>query len=432
MFRNLSVALAATVLLAALPAATAAATPAHRDLRPIVFVHGSAGSALQYQTQAKRLASNGYPADLIEAHDYDSTTVLNRLTDEWAAIDARIDRLRARTGASQVDLLAHSLGTFVMQGYLTSDPARAARVAHYVNLDGRTATAPPGGVPTLAIWGEGPTTREVTGAKNVDLSDQAHTETVTSVESFVEVYRFFTGRDPRTTRIRPGPTVLQGRAVLFPTNVGASGVRLEIYEIHAFSGARKHHRPKAVFELSGDGSWGPFRADGRARYEFAIVREGAATHHIYFQPFLRTDRLVRLLTSLPGEGLSALMETSPNHVNLTVSRNREWWGDQPDESDVLRINGANVLNAAVSPRIKRTIGIFVYDRNVDRMTDLAQPIAPFFAQPFITGIDVYVPARHTVFLTATQRGTGEFDLLNVPAWPSPDHRVSVQFNDYSQ
>jgi hypothetical protein len=123
------------------------------------------------------------------------------------------------------------------------------------------------------------------------------------------------------------------------------------------------------------------------------------------------------------------METSPNHVNLTASRNREWWGDQ---GDVLAVNGTNVLNAAVSPRTKRTIGIFMYDRNVDRASDLSQPIAPFFAQPFITGIDVYMPTRRTLFLAAKQRGTGEIDLLNVPAWPSPDHRVSVQFNDYSQ
>ena len=392
MFRKLTIAAAAALLLTSLPAATAeAATPAHRDLRPIVFVHGSAGSALQFQTQAKRFASNGYPTDLIEAHDYDSTTVLNRLAEEWAAIDARIDALLARTGADQVDLLGHSLGTFVMQGYLTSDPARAARVAHYVNLDGRTATALPGGVPTLAIWGEGPTTRAITGARNVYLSNQAHTETVTSPESFVEVY-----------------------------------------EVHAFTGTRKHHRPVAAFQLSGDGSWGPFKANGHARYEFAIVRAGAATHHIYYQPFLRSDRLIRLLTSLPGQGLGALMETSPNHVNLTVSRNREWWGDQED-SDVLAINGTNVLNAAVSPRTKRTIGVFMYDRGVDQASDLSQPIAVFFAQPFVTGIDVYIPtSRRVVFLAQKQRGTGEIDVLNVPALPSPDHRISVQLNDYSQ
>ena len=43
-----------------------------------------------------------------------------------------------------------------------------------MNLDGATAAAPPGGVPTLAIWGEGPTTRAIVGATNVYLSDQSH------------------------------------------------------------------------------------------------------------------------------------------------------------------------------------------------------------------------------------------------------------------
>ena len=54
-------------------AGTAAAHPARHSgqHRPIVFVHGSAGSAQQYQTQAKRFASNGYPAALVEAHEYD-------------------------------------------------------------------------------------------------------------------------------------------------------------------------------------------------------------------------------------------------------------------------------------------------------------------------------------------------------------------------
>ena len=35
---------------------------------PIIFVHGTAGSASQYQTQAMRFASNGYPEDLVVAY----------------------------------------------------------------------------------------------------------------------------------------------------------------------------------------------------------------------------------------------------------------------------------------------------------------------------------------------------------------------------
>ncbi|MEK8106090.1 alpha/beta fold hydrolase [Micromonospora sp. M12] len=135
------IALAASLTAVAVPrAAEATGAPTYR---PVIFVHGSAGSASQFQSQAKRLASNGYPIDIVEAHEYDSPNIAAILPDVYAGLDARISRLLAATGADRVDLLAHSLGTFVTQGYLNSSPTRAARVAHYVNLDGRTATSPP-------------------------------------------------------------------------------------------------------------------------------------------------------------------------------------------------------------------------------------------------------------------------------------------------
>jgi Lipase C-terminal domain len=325
-----------------------------------------------------------------------------------------------------------------MQAYLNSTPERAARVAHYVNYDGAQAAAPPGGVPTLAVWGEGDPARTIVGATNVYLSDQGHTQTVTSPESFRVVYQFLTGRQPRTTRILPqlpGQVRLSGRAVLFPFNVGVSDAQLEVYRVNGVTGHRLSRRPAAVFPLAGDGSWGPFRALPFAHYEFAIVRAGAATHHFYHQPFRRSDRLIRLLTSPPGQGLGALTERSDGTTNLVVSRNKEWWGDQGDGSDVLALNGRRVLNAANAPRTKRVIGIFAYDVGLDRQTDLTAPVPAFFSQPFITGIDVYLPAAPQgagrVSLVARQRGgNGRLDLINVPNWPSSTHQITVQFNDY--
>lgn len=428
----------AALVLAASPAPAAAAHPRpDRRLRPVVFVHGSAGSGLQFQTQAKRLASNGYPAEIIETHDYDSTFTVETIDQVFARLDERITRLLAQTGSDRVDLLGHSLGTSLSQAYLGT-PFRAARIAHYVNLDGRTATAPPGGVPTLAVWGEGSTERSIAGARNVYLSDQSHTQVVTSPETFREVYAFFTGTAPRTSEILPQPpgqVRLSGRAVYFPTNVGVAQGRVEIYEVSALTGARRHQRPAAVYPLTGDGSWGPFRGSGSARYEFAIVTPGAATHHFYYQPARRTDRLIRLLTSPPGQGLGALMETSDRHSNLVVSRNKEWWGDQGEGSDALWINGTEILNPANAPRTKRVIGIFAYDRGVDRVTDLRAPIPEFFAQPFLTGIDAYIPAAPRnlgIMLIATRPRTapGRITVFTVPNWPSTDHRISVQLDDY--
>ncbi|MEV4658648.1 alpha/beta hydrolase [Micromonospora sp. NPDC049301] len=428
-------ALAAGLSVAAVPGA-AEATTAPPSYRPVVFVHGSAGSASQFQTQAKRLASNGYPLDTIEAHEYDSPNIATILPQVYAGLDARISRLLAATGADRVDLLAHSLGTFVVQGYLTSSPARAARVAHYVNLDGRTAASPPGGVPTLAIWGEGDPARAITGARNVHLPNQSHTQTVSSPESFGEIFRFLQGRAPRTTGIVPqlfGTARVSGRAVLFPSNAGVTDATLEVYPVNSLTGHRLSTRPAHRVPLGGDGSFGPFPVLATARYEFAIVRSAAATHHFYFQPFLRSDSFVRLATSRPGEGLGALVDTSDRHTALTIQRQKEWWGDQGDAGDRLRVNGRDILNPANTPRVKRTIAVFAFDDGSDGVTDLTAPLPEFFSQTFITGMDVFIPAAPAhlglVRITVDQRGGG-YDVVNVPNWRSSAHRVTVNVDDF--
>ncbi|TDC88842.1 alpha/beta hydrolase [Actinomadura sp. 7K507] len=413
-------------------------SPAHADgrrerPRPVVFVHGFSGSAGQFETQARRLASNGYPARYIEAHEYDSTFTVNTVEQVFASLDDRIARLLDETRAAKVDLLAHSLGTSLMQSYLRSSPERAATVEHYVNLDGATSESLPGGVPTLAVWGEGSTERRVEGATNVYFSGQAHTQVVTSPETFAKVYEFLNGQAPRTTRIEPQRHIsLSGRAVLFPSNVGAAGARLEIYRVNPLTGKRLGRRPLATYQLTGDGAWGPFKASGHAHYEFAVVWNEESVHHLYFQPFLRTDRVVRLLTSRPGEGLSGLVETGDHHSAFSISRQKEWWGDQGRDGDSLRINGREILNAANAPRTKRAIGMFAYDAGVDRVTDLGEPIPAFFSTPFITGMDLYVPAgrRPTSIVARPRGGQGRIDALVVPSWPSSEHRISVQLNDH--
>ncbi|MEU4692447.1 alpha/beta hydrolase [Actinoplanes sp. NPDC023714] len=424
--RKLFALLTGVVLGAAGLSAPAAAHP-ENPLRPVVFVHGSAGSAMQFRTQAKRLASNGYPARIIEAHEYDSPNVATILPQIYAGLDARIDRLLAASGADRVDLLAHSLGTFVIQGYLNSSPARAARVAHYVNLDGRPAAAPPGGVPTLAIWGEGDPARTVAGATNVAFPDQSHTQTVSSEETFRAFYRFFTGRGPKTTALIPDrhPRV-SGRAVLFPSNAGVEDATVEVYRLNPLNGRRSTHRPVAIRPVAADGAFAPIPVDPRARYEFALVRPGQAVHHFYFEPFRRTDTFLRLLTSRPGEGIGALVQTSDRHTALTFQRQKEWWGA---EGDSLVVNGTNILNGANAPRAKRVIGIFAFDAGLDRASDLAAPLPEFFAITFMTGIDHYIPARGTTSILVRSRGGG-YTYMPIPAWKSSKHRVSLEIDDY--
>jgi hypothetical protein len=145
---------------------------------------------------------------------------------------------------------------------------------------------------------------------------------------------------------------------------------------------------------------------------------------------------MRLLTSEPNGIVDGLWEKSDDHSNLVLLRNKEWWGDHPTAAlnDVLDVDGTNVVNAATAPRSKRALAAFVYDLGSDEVTDVSAPTPNFAAFPFITGMDVSLPAttppNDTISVTQTPRlGTGPVT-INVPNWASNDHRSTLQFNDY--
>ncbi|OWY62196.1 hypothetical protein B7486_59735 [cyanobacterium TDX16] len=352
--------------------------------------------------------------------------------------------MQEETGHDQVDLVGHSLGTFVSGSYLESDPARAANVAHYVNVDGRPWPAPPGDVETLALWGESGfasfdegQTGEIAGAENVQFEDQSHVEVATSPESFEQMFAFFNeGEQPETTDILPEdqPT-LAGKAVYFPQNEGvAPGASLEVYEVDADTGQRLDEEPVEVLDFEADGSWGPFDAEQGASYEMVIVSEDpeARQHHFYLQPVDRSDHLIRLNTSPPAGGIGALLEQHPDATALTVTRYREWWGDQGEQSDELLVDGNQVLSEATSPRDNNKIGVFLFDVGGDGESELDEPIATLYGIGFLTGVDVAMPAdpERTIEVTAVPRGVEEDAVtVNVPAWPSSEHAVSVHFRE---
>ena len=100
---------------------------------PIVFVHGFAGSAQQYETQAMRFVANGYPQDRIVAYDHDGAGF--DIAGYAAGVDEVVDAALTEFDVDQVYLVGHSRGTMVSSAYL-GDPARAAKVAKYVAIDG--------------------------------------------------------------------------------------------------------------------------------------------------------------------------------------------------------------------------------------------------------------------------------------------------------
>lgn len=426
----------------ALPLLLGAGSCPHKP-NPIVFVHGGSGSGAQFESQAMRFESNGYPQGHIGVLEYDSSVPLVTNPANLAAVHAKLDaliaELQAGTGAAQVDLMGHSLGTFVSQTYL-STPARAANVAHYVNIDGGAASAPPGGVPTLALWA-GAVTRpvppEITGATNVTIPNQEHVQVATSEESFAEMFRFLQGREPFTRKILPQirPSI-SGRVTAFPQNTGLGGATLEVWLVDGDTGERVFDHPQETFAIDPDGSFGPFQAWFGLHYEFAVLREGEVTINYFYEPFLRSDDLVRLNVAL---GLAPFIPQSDASTTLTVVRFKEFWGNRGADNDVLAIDGTDVVNATSSPCCAvgaASVSFFLFDAGLDGVSHVPGPIPfPFGPLAFLTSQDLFIPTDPpgTVTVETVPRGNlDEARTVHVPNLPSTTNRVVVQLYDFEQ
>ena len=424
---------AVCVVAALLCAAPAAFAQSSFDQNGILFVHGFVGTGAQFESQKMRFMSNGYPEAWIQAIDYDSTFATESRSQVMDRIDQMVADLKQRTGRPQVDILGHSLGTSVMQEYLNSSPERAANVGHYVNIDGQQADAPPGGVSTLAVWaGRGAPDRKIEGAINVTVPNQTHVQSATSAESFVEFYKFFTGRPPAHDLVpETGPIKIAGRLLHFPVNRGVVGATVEIWEVDGDTGQRKGDSPITTISIDDTGDWGPVEVEPGKHYEFSVIRPGASTHHHYYEPFVRSDHLIRLLES---DALNAAGDRGPNHVAGVILRYKELWGDQGAENDVLSLNGTSVCVEVICPIDKRVNALFFLDRGSDGQTDLSSPDPVYSALPFVSGADIFIPAATPptgkVTLELKSRGGGPVRTVNFPNFASLTDVSTVQLRDF--
>jgi pimeloyl-ACP methyl ester carboxylesterase len=441
------------VLVAALvmaPFAYGRSQPRGEPLDPIIFVHGFEGSGGQFESQQLRFAQNGYPARYVQVLEYNTLPAtgvagLNPLgiplieLDLFPRLDRLIAQVKAQTGRPKVELVAHSLGTKLMQDYLNSSPQRAANVAHYVNIDGQTAKAPPGGVPTLALWATrgplSPPGRSIGGAENVSIPDSTHVQSATSPLSFRAMYRFFTGRTPRTTQIvaQRGRITLSGRDVNFPVNGGLTGATVQAWPVNA-AGRRTSAAPIATYKIGPSGDFGPFTVRSGTRLEFAELRNGFPTHHFYFEPFVRSDHLIRLLESDLLRSAGGV--PAANSVAMLVLRYKELWGDQGSQSDVLTVNGLSVCNATTCPLSKEVNALFVADFDHDDRSNTSFTWPLYAALGFfISSVDVFAPAHSPptgeVTVGLRSRGAGPVRKISFPDWPATTDVVTAQFDDWN-
>jgi pimeloyl-ACP methyl ester carboxylesterase len=446
-------------------ASDAAAPAPHSDasadagIRPVVFVHGGFGWASQFESQAQRFMSNGYPRSYLAAYEHD--TLGTDPAEQIDPLDEIIDAVLLETGADQVELMGHSRGAGVSFHYLESSPERAAKVAHYVAIDSATGLGlttgmdrTPGNVEMLALWGEGDPTREVVGATNVHIPTLGHVEAATAAASFVAMYEFFNGKEPATDRITEasGAQVeIGGRVNYFPQNTGALGT-LSIFEVNADTGYRVSETAVAEWPIDSSGSWGPQTVDKGAHYEFSFVHATGEVHGIYREPFYADNYFVHLITSPPDGILAHLLARTPDSTFILVQRDMEIWGDQGAGNDVLTVDGTSVATPEVAAREDRLNGLFLMDwgpgahpqsepGDIDYGThtlgesSLDAPIADLHGLPFMSGLDLFIPAasppdRSVEVKLVSRNGNGAEQVIHVPNWASDEVRMSVSFRDF--
>jgi hypothetical protein len=418
---------------------------------PIVFVHGFAGSAQQYESQAIRFAANGYPRERIFALDHDGAGVAY---DTYVAqVDGLVDEVRNKLGVDKVYLVGHSRGTLVSSTYL-GDATRAAKIAKYVSLDGGgCAAADTAQVPCIA-------------PSQSILEGQAHVEVATSRESFEMQYEFFVNEKPEVTEIvrQDKPVQLSGRLVNFPANTGRAGSTLEIWEISDATGHRVGSAPIATFTIDDSGDWGPVTVSPEKRYEMAAALAGSGTQHFYPQRYVRSSHLVRLLSGQPDSPIRLATTRGPNHAAVIAMRMREWYTDPSPtaaggplggrQRDAAKMDTLEVATTSpgrdqapigvILPRMTNgNIAIHLHD-GVSPNTSTLEELPKFLDRAtcptctsFQTTCDLFMPASDppdgTITFTNVPRGdAGRPQVITVPNWASEGHLITLTFSDYPQ
>src|SRR5438874_9894561 len=219
-------------------------------------------------------------------------------------------------------------------------------------------------------------------------------------------------------------------------NTGLTDATIQVWRVDT-GGRRVTTVPDhSITGLDSTGKWGPLTAQSGTRYEFAIVRTGHPTLHVYYEPFLRSDYAIRLLDS---DAVTTYAGERPGSESAVMIRYKEMWGDQGGQSDRVLINGLNVCTPNLCPISKQVNALFAFDRTPDGKTDLSSGDPVLGQLPFIQGADVFIPASGaggmptgTTTFQLISRGQGPARTLKVPNWDSTGDGVIIQWNDFEQ
>jgi triacylglycerol esterase/lipase EstA (alpha/beta hydrolase family) len=101
-------------------------------LDPILFVHGWSGSASNWNTMIERFEKDGYPKSYLSAYSY-NTSQSNKIDAE--EVKTKVEALLKNTGATKVDIIAHSMGSLNSRYYI-KNLGGESKVDDWVSLGG--------------------------------------------------------------------------------------------------------------------------------------------------------------------------------------------------------------------------------------------------------------------------------------------------------
>lgn len=101
---------------------------------PILFVHGWASTSSVWNTMIPRFEEDGYAKSELSAYSYNTSTS-NKTTAE-NEVKSRVEALKKATGASKVDIIAHSMGSLNTRWYIKFVAGGEANVDDWVSLGG--------------------------------------------------------------------------------------------------------------------------------------------------------------------------------------------------------------------------------------------------------------------------------------------------------
>lgn len=398
--------------------------------RPVVFIHGFLASGDTYAGQIRRLTERLYCPERLFVFDWNSVGGNGKQTD--SLLEAFINDVLKRTGASQIDLVGHSAGGGLGRGYLL-DSANAAKVAHYVHLGSRRWFYEYSWFPNkkcLNIYSTadkvmGSLGGEVEGAVNLDLKDKDHYEVATSRESFRAMYEFLNdGNQETDDYVIFEKSLISGKAVLLGDNTPMKNATVLVHKLNDGNGARLSKKPFMVFKTGNKGEWGTFIADRKSRYEIELVPADSSQRTIsyYFEPFMEPNSYVYLRGFPKGNMVASMLGNLPAKKEQSLIIVYSSQKAVITGRDSLSVNDIPLSSATLTPASKTIISTFIYDDGDGKTSGM--PLKQFSATPFLSGVDINLPAMkngtHTIYYNGRK--------LVLPAKSSKERILLAVFN----